>query len=222
MRVETPAVRCRARLRARNGRANVAGMTLLELLVAIAVFALVAAAAYLALAQGLAVQEQLQERRRFWQRLDMVFNQVYADLGLAVDRAPRAVTGDSRAFIGHGRDSVSQYGHLLEFTRSASRDFRVGPASPFLRVAYRLYDGELYRRVWSRVDHPYGAQPTESLLLAGVEELQVRYFSGANAWATRWPPTGADAEALPRAVELALSLPGHGRYRWLFHVGAPR
>ena len=200
-------------------------MTLLELVVAIAVFTLVAAAAYLALTQGLVTQEQLQERRRFWQDLDAVFQLVYSDLGLAVDRAPRTAAADGQAFVGYGRNHTAQDGRLLEFTRSAYRDFQTGPASPFLRVAYRLDAGGLYRQIWARVDHPYGAPPTESLLLDDIDSLQIRYYSPANIWVTRWPPaapTGADGTALPRAVELTLSLQGHDRYQWLFHVGPPR
>ena len=80
-------------------------MTLLELIIAIAIFSLVAAAAYAALSQGLVIQDRLQEQRHFWQRFEAVFNLVHTDLEQAVNLTPR-IPGNN-AFTGYEQgDSV--------------------------------------------------------------------------------------------------------------------
>ncbi|MCY4154987.1 MAG: type II secretion system minor pseudopilin GspJ [Gammaproteobacteria bacterium] len=195
------------------------GMTLLELIVAIAIFSLVAAAAYGALSQGLVVQERLAQQRHFWQRFDTVFNLIHTDLEQAVALAPRHAAGHS--FDGRHYGASSAYGHLLEFTRAVNTTYQGGAASPFQRVAYQLDDGRLYRRVQARLDQPYGIEGTPSLLLEGISDMRLRYLAGTGMWGPRWPQP-PQAEALPRVVELTLELEARGAFRWLFHVGPAR
>ena len=198
------------------------GMTLLELMVAIAVFSLVAAAGYAGLSQGLHIQDKLKEQRLFWQELETVFNLMHSDLDQAVDRGPRTSTGSGfAAFIGHEHGGSAVYGYLLEFTMNGHASFREGPVSPFRRVAYRLHDGSLYRRTWPNPDMPYGAEPDEALLLEYVEDIRFRYLVSAGTWTRRWPQTAAPEGPtnLPKAVEMTLELSNFGPFRWLFHVG---
>lgn len=217
-----------------------AGMTLLELVIAIAIFSLVAAAAYAALSQGLVVQDRLQEQRRFWQRFETVFNLVHTDLDQAVGPAPSdpgqavgpAPSGVGRdRFEGYAHGNSAAYAHILEFTRRVNTDFHAGPASPFLRVGYRLDDGGLYRRTWAPLDQPYASEAAESLLLEGISDIRLRYYLADTVWLTRWPQlplagndpiplTGNDQ--LPRALEMTIELEDGSDYRWLFHVGPPR
>ncbi len=195
------------------------GMTLLELVTAVAIFSLVAAAAYAALSQGLVVQDRLQEQRRFWQRLETVFNLIHTDFEQAVDLAPRGVgTGE---FNGYGYGNSAVYENMLEFTRSVNTDFHAGPASPYQRVAYRLDNGGLYRRTWARLDQPHGIASLDDLLLEGIGDIRLRYLAHADLWLTRWPqPLNIDEpSSLPRAVEISIELEDGGAYRWLFHVG---
>lgn len=202
-------------------RTQCSGMTLLELVIAIAVFSLVTAAAYAALSQGLTLQDRLQEQRRFWQRFDTVFNLVNTDLEQAVDLASR--TTRNNTFNGYQQADTAVSGHILEFTRNADTTFHTGPASPFLRVAYRVHDGGLYRRIWSRLDRPYGIEPAESLLIEGVRNIRLRYLSSAGGWLTHWPQAQYmdESSGLPRAVEVIVEVEDRGAYRWLFHVGPP-
>lgn len=197
-------------------------MTLLELVVAVAIFSLVAAAAYAALSQGLIVQDRLQEQRRFWQRFETVFNLLHTDFEQAVELAPRNPV--SNAFDGQGYGAASAYGHMLEFTRGANTSYQRGAASPFQRVAYHLDNGRLYRRVHARLDQPYGVEGMESLLLEDVKAIRLRYLGSADAWFMRWPqPLPAEElPGLPRAVEMSMELEGRGAFRWLFHVGPTR
>ena len=195
---------------------------MLELVIAIAIFSLVAAAAYAALSQGLIVQDRLQEKRRFWQRIETVFNLVHSDLEQAVDLAPRAA--GSNEFDGHQYGNSAAYAHMLEFTRSVNTDFHAGPASPFVRVGYRLDNGGLYRRTWARLDRSFPLEAADSLLIEGISDVRLRYLAGADVWLMRWPqPLNIeDPPNLPRALEMTVDMEGGGAYRWLFHVGPPR
>ena len=196
-------------------------MTLLELVVAIAVFSLVAAASYAGLNQGLIIQDKLREQRRFWQHFETVFNLAHSDFEQVVDLAPGNGIQKGLAFT--GQDGATGDGHLIEFTRSVHTTFREGPASPFQRVAYSLSDGGLYRKTWSRLDLPYGTEAAEALLLDGIEDIRFRYLASTNKWTTRWPPplNPENPAALPKVVEITVELDVHGSFRWLFHARSP-
>ncbi|MFP4615518.1 MAG: type II secretion system minor pseudopilin GspJ [Thiohalorhabdus sp.] len=211
-----------------------AGMTLLEVLIALAVFALVAAAGFTAVSQGLQTEEELQETRAFWERLGSVLSLMRRDLDQVRDRPPRSpdeawemsFEGSESGEAMEGRAGEDT---LFRFVRGGSTSFRDGPASPYRRVAYRLQEGELTRLTWSRLDAPASLEPREASLLEGVEEVAIRYMNdpgpdGENPdWATVWPPEGtADDAGLPRAVEITLEFEEHGRFERVFHVGHPR
>lgn len=202
------------------------GMTLLELVVAIAIFSVVAAAGYGALAQGLAVQDKLREQRSFWQNLETAFNLIASDLEQALDRPSRNGLQQGLAFSAPGAGGQAEPGRLLAFTRRVpAASFRAGAASPFLRVAYSLQDGGLYRETWPHPDQPYGTEADGALLLSGVEAVHCRFLDPAARWTAQWPqvfsPAPAQRVGPPKIVELTVALQERGVFRWLFHVGPP-
>jgi len=201
------------------------GMTLLELLVAMAIFALLGTAAYTAVQQGIATQGRLKETRDFWRRLESVFALIERDLDQASDRRPRAPGRQQALAFQTGRGSLGGSGEaLFRFTRGGHSSFREGPVSPYLRIAYGFREGELERAAWPRLDAPAGLEPREATLLSGLTDVRVRFLRPVeNRWAETWPPAMAEeSPALPAAVELTLEFEDHGRYQRLFHVGAPR
>lgn len=204
------------------------GMTLLELVVAIAIFSVVAAAGYGALAQGLAVQDQLRKQRSVWQTLETAFNLIASDLEQALDRPSRNGLQQGLAFSAPAPGAGGQPapGRLLAFTRRVpAASFRAGAASPFLRVAYSLQDGGLYREIWPHPDQPYGIEADGALLLSGVKAIRCRFLDPAARWTAQWPqafsPAPAQRVGPPKVVELTVTLQDHGVFRWLFHVGPP-
>jgi len=202
------------------------GMTLLEILVSIAVFSVLATAIYAALDQGVSVQENLAAKRQYWQRLETVFTLIQRDLDHVVNRTPR-IPGETRRtpFSGVGNERYSRSGELLRFSRSGHVSFRPGPVSPYQGIAYRFSDNTLYRRVWPRLDRPTGESGTEAALLEGINAVQVRYLDMQRNWLTEWPglsATGNQASPLPVAVRLTIESEPYGAYERVFHVGPPR
>ena len=208
------------------------GLTLLELIVALAIFALVATASYSALEQGISIQDRLQEKRRFWQRLEVTFNTIERDLAQAVDRVPRVSAQEWTAPL-HAPASPSAEldANLFRFTRGGLTSFREGPVSPYQRVSYRFPEDRLVRASWPRADAPRDLEPQEVDLITGLAEAEARFLATTGArWLEQWPPpqTGLTGESepeepgLPLAVELTLTFEKHGEFKRVFHVGIPR
>lgn len=203
-------------------RRAISGMTLLEVLVALSIFSLIATAGYTGLRQGISIHDHLQTKRQFWRQLDSVMTLIQQDLDQARNLAPRVPAWEAVAFRGAADEYSGEQGQLLLFTRGGHFSFREGPISPYQRISYHLRDGTLYRAISQRLNTPIGVQASEAGLLDGVSALQMRYLDQNRQWISAWPRTQnlQTPAGLPRAVELTLALENQSTYTRVFHVGA--
>lgn len=201
------------------------GFTLLELLVAIGIFALVSAMAYGGLIQVLNTRDRVEAERLFWRTMALTFRKLDEDLAQARLRPVRAEDGSSLpSFAGQPADVRALGAPSLEFTRGGVPVFGTGARSDLQRVGYRLNEGRLSRLTWPSLDRAPQAKPDDTVLVRDVEELRTRFLDDKNQWVDAWPvktPAGAYQDALPRAVEITVRFKDHGEYTRTFLVGPP-
>ena len=196
------------------------GFTLLELLVAMAIFAILgtlALSGYTELQQQSEYAEQRLERLREVQRAMQAIGQ---DLAQIEPRPIREPLGESLIPAVLATDSI-EYG--LQFTRAGWSN-TAGLARPTLqRVGYRL-DGEgLWRDHWPVLDRTLVTEPTRVKLLGKVRSVRFRFMNAAREWVDRWPVSDgtnlAGSERLrPAAVEIVLELEDWGEIRRVIEV----
>jgi len=204
-----------------TGRSQVRGFTLLELLIALAIFGLLSVMSYSGLktvmdqhAQTDAVADRLGEM----QKLYLVMQR---DLEQVVPRTIRGEYGDIQpAFAGS---------EVMEFTRGGWSNPLGQPRSSLQRVGYAFEDEELVRYHWQVLDRAQDSLPVAQPLTAGVSSMSVRYLSPANKWSASWPDvatltavaaagSGRLPDDLPKAVEVILEHEHLGELVWLFRV----
>lgn len=194
------------------------GFTLLELMVAIGIFALVSVIAYGSLDRLLGDRQRLDAEHEFWRTLSLTFARMEDDLSQARERSVRDAIGFPQpAFRGQPTDTRATGLPSLEFTRGGVLTFDSGPRSDLQRIAYRLVDGTLKRVVWPVLDQGPETKPQEQPLISHVEEFRVRFFSPAGVWLDQWPSEGI-SDVLPRGVEIKLTLTGRGEFTRLFLI----
>lgn len=197
---------------------NNRGFTLLELLVAIGIFALISAIAYGSLTRLMVERERLEAEHDFWRSLSLTFTRFEDDFSQARERSVRDVIGFTQpAFRGQPTDTRATATPSVEFTRGGVLTFGDGVRSDLQRVAYRLDDGTLKRLTWPVLDLGPQTVPVETPLLKNVEEFRVRFYAPAGAWLDLWPAEGIN-DALPRGVEVKVTLKGRGEFTRLFLV----
>jgi general secretion pathway protein J len=186
------------------------GFTLLEVLLAIAIVALIAALGYRALASLSESETRLAAEATRWRTLDLFFARLEGDLRQAMPRAVRLSDTREPPWLA----SVDASGNsAIAFSR-AGPEFTLEPRSAGQRLAYRFNNGSVEVLYWASYDRPRGLDPTAYTLLDGVSSFQLAYLTQGGAWADTWPRAGETE--LPRGVRVQLMLAsGEAIERWL-------
>ena len=192
----------------RGGRAR--GFTLVELLVALAILALLSLMGYRAVASLTESEVRLSAEAARWRSLEALFARLEADLRQAQPRAVRRGNDAVPAWLG----AVDLDGNaLLEFSR-AGPEFSLEPGSAGQRIGYRLRDGTVEVLYWPYLDAAPETAPAAYALAGGVARLTFAYLDRGGTWRERWPVSGE--AVLPRAVRVEVVLAqGERVERWL-------
>jgi general secretion pathway protein J len=195
------------------------GFTLIEVLVALAVFGVMSMLAYMALGQTLSNADLLTERMDRLQAIQRTIRYLGNDLMQASPRPVRLELGDSLAPAVH-TELGNQF--ALEVTHGGWSNPAGLPRSTLQRSAYRIENDELVRYHWTVLDRTFANEPIATVLLDGVEGLFFRYLQVDGEWSEVWPPAGAQGAAAirarPRAVEIVLTLADEGVITRLLEV----
>jgi general secretion pathway protein J len=198
------------------------GFTLLELLVAIGIFALISAIAYGTLINMLTTRDRLDAERVFWRSLSLTFLRIEDDLSQTRNRPVRDIDGLTviNAFIPPAMNTGGQDEPVLEFTRGGTAITGDGNKSDMQRVGYRLKDGVLQRLVWPALDRAPGlqAKPLEMTLLKNVEQFTATLKDKAPAVPTGSTPPPSNGQ--PRAIEILISITGKGEFKRIFLINS--
>jgi len=198
---------------------SVRGFTLLEILIAMATFAIFSVLAYGALGRLLDTRDRLESEREFWRSLALVFTQMEDDLSVARGRTVRDLYGNALpALRGVNVDSRGQGDPFVAFTRGGRLVVGDAPYSDLMRVGYRLEDKTLSRLSWGELDQSPQSKPVATPLLEGITQIGVRYYAiTTKSWANTWPPEGQQ-KLLPTAVEITLTIEGRGQFQRVLRV----
>ncbi len=195
------------------------GFTLLELLVAITVFATMSVMAYGGLRNVIDNSQASEQALARLKAVQTAISTISRDLSQVTRRDIRDEYGNRKRYLLTPQDPDA----LLEFTRGGHRNPAGLPRSHLQRVAYQLQDGKLYRLNWPQLDRAPGVEPWRSELLDQVAAVDFRFLDNRNAWHNRWPPLNATAEAAqnppePRAIEITIELADWGKITRLYEV----
>jgi len=206
---------------AMRSRGRESGFTLMEVLIAIFIFAIVSAIAmggYNELVRQSDIVDAGAARTRAVQSTMQRLNLDFTSL------EPRPV----RQPLGDGlvpalrADEKSGTGGLVEFTHSGWSNPAGVPRSTLQRVAYRMEDNKLIRDYWLALDRTMTSEPESAELLDRVKSVKFRFMDQNRTWHEQWPPLGyspADAPWVrPIAVEITLDLEDWGELQRLMEV----
>ena len=189
---------------------KLSGFTLLEVLVAIGIFSVVAIVSYTTLDSYLDQRERLTVHYAKFERLQRLFLLLERDIQFIAGRAVRD-GGDLKPAI----DSAQ--GNVLIGMTVAQPDVQSAAGVSLKRVEWQLEGNELIRSQWSVLDHNGKIKPAQLLVSDAIQEVELNYLFYT-------PNQGLDSknklepDEIPGGVELNITLISGGSYRRVFAI----
>lgn len=179
-----------------------AGFTLLEVLVAVAILAIMGVLMQQVLMSVLQAREAADRHGAQLRQMQKAQVVMQRDIGQMLPRVVRDEFGDVQPALILGKNQ-------LVFTRLSVLSPAFPQRSAVLRVEYSLQGDKLLRRQWTMPDRARDAKPSQTVLLTGVHSLQVRVLDESNNWKNDWPGMAGvniqpREQVLPRAIEIVV------------------
>ena len=204
------------------------GFTLVEVMIAIFIAAVMFSIGYRALNQGLEYNETLKVSQARITEIQRGMRVIAQDFAQLAARAARDTQGTGQllpAISAENRDNT-----LLVFSRTGWSNPAGVQRPAEQRVRYRFIDGSLVREHWLALDAALAAEPRQRIILTKLKSVELRFLDPVTrTWHSEWPvvtatgpvsPANIDALLLtrPMAIELTIVFEDWGRVQRIFEV----
>lgn len=182
------------------------GFTLLEILIALAIFSVMSMMAYAGLAAMLDARASTVPRAQQLAQLQTTLYLLNEDLSQVITRPIRDQLGSSEPAFSIGRGN-----EILVFTRTVPSWLANSSETNLLRVSYSLEKEALYRRVWTIPDRTQQTEYRRRKLLV-TQGVTIKGFS---AKTKTW---GEVVGEIPKALDISFKLDGLGSVHRTFLI----
>jgi general secretion pathway protein J len=214
------------------------GFTLVEMLIAIAIFAVLSIMAYGGLNTILTTQAVLKTEMQRLREIQRTFLYLGQDLRQVVERHirdPLAPAQQLNALITDNLYASKPF--KLELTRTGYPNPLVLQRSHLQRVAYYVKDDNLYRYTWPVLDRAQDTLPHISRLCKNINDIRFLFYprikkqksnnlsaSTTPEPSTSWPPTNRtqqSASFLPAYIAVTIDFEDWGEVTRLYALSTP-
>jgi general secretion pathway protein J len=179
-------------------RRSNSGFTLLEVLIAMAIFAILGLASNQMLRSVSGIEREMSQQTHAYRELIKLFGIIDRDLSQLIYRGVRDEFGDPIAAV-----SVNQERYPLEFSRSGWRNPLERARSDLQRVAYEVNGDKLQRVIWLVLDRAEDTEPKIQTLLSDVIDFKVQVIKPDGQ--RQELITAEDGDEVPVALEVKVT-----------------
>lgn len=191
------------------------GFTLLEVLVALAVFAIVTGLAYRGLDSIATTRARLDQEMRMWRRIELVFERINLDVTQVAPRSWKDSNNKERSAV-QGTSSTTGGECQLDV-------LRFGPDNMPVHVRYRLKNDQFMLDLVADTDTLISSAAdashyTSNVLLEHVERCELSFLDASNVWQSRWPVNSLYDQTRPRGIRVRLKLADQGQFERMYYL----
>jgi len=191
------------------------GFTLIEVIIAMSIFSILAILSYSGLHSVIMSKTNTEASLERLQELQMTMLTLSSDLQQLSNREAHDALGGTLHPL-----STQSSEFIIEFTHSGWRNPANLKRSSLQRVAYLLKDDALIRIYWPHIDRADDELRVERTLISNIESFELKFLNANQEWKEDWPSAEALTTAapivLPGAIEIRLKMHDWGEiYRLL-------
>lgn len=195
---------------------KIRGFTLIEILVALMVFAILATITSSSLYYAFNTRTRVNEQAKLLNSLQLAMSIIQQDTSQIVQRAARG--NEMRLF-----PMIIAQVHYLEFTRDGNLNPKsVEKRSTLKRVALVCDEGKLLHRTWTSLDPTDRNVYQDRVLLDNLSECHFNYLNKNLQFLAEWREQSAvenqRAEPFPKAIQINFTLKDWGKMSQLFII----
>lgn len=185
---------------ARRDGSRAHGFTLIEILVAVTILAILAVAAYGGLNALIKSREITKAHNQHFKQLQLAMATIDRDLMQASARPIRLASGASAPAMVGGANNIP----ALAFTRAGRPNPLLLNHSGLQRVAYLVDGDKLERVVFPVLDRAMAPSEERQTLLDGVRGLSLGFMDEQHDTHSHWPPLNAEPGSFVSRVPIAV------------------
>jgi general secretion pathway protein J len=189
------------------------GFTLIEVVIALTVFAILGTMAFSGLNAILKWQTDLDDQSRQLLAVQMTMKYMERDFNQVILRSIRDQYGDTQPAFFASEENI------LDLTHSGWRNPAGLSRSAIQRISYQIDEEDnLVRYSWNRLDGALTEDAREVMLVEGIEEIDWQFISQQDEQLDQWPPLNADPNftGLPAAVAVTFNVKPFGEISRIF------
>ncbi len=160
------------------------GFTLLEILVALTIFAIIGLISSQLMSQTITSNERLRDRGERLQQIHRAMQVMQRDIMQVSSRGVRDEYGGALPPLLIGNDGA------LEFTRNGWRNPLNLPRAEVQRVGYLWQDDSIVRGYWPVLDRAQDTEPAYQVVLENVEQIEFFALDNLGNEHSFWPQPG--------------------------------
>lgn len=192
------------------------GFTLIEMLLAITIFALLGVAGFNILSSTTTANDISMQHGEKLAQLQRAMIMIERDFSQMSRRSVRIMgEGPQHTYISHGELILDSDSQVLAFRRNGwTNPNNLLPRSEIQSVAYRIVDENLERLHFLHPDPVKGEDPQVRVLLQGVEQISFEFYNSKNkSWVDKWQQPD-----LPSGISITLKTLDFGEITRIFAI----
>jgi len=196
------------------------GFTLIEVIIALAIFSLISIAAYKSIDGLIKIKERIENEDRKWRQVMVFLDRFEMDIKQHVNRPIRNANDIIEPAWSAQPLFTTQYGTQLTFSRFGNAQLS-GYLMDTRRIGYRLNRGSIELVQWPSLDIPKGENPEVFEVLQNVNNLNIKYLTNDGRWIEIWPEVARTNSAdtiFPKAVSLDMTMHSGEKIKRLFSL----
>ena len=150
------------------------GFTLIEVLIATAIFAVISTITFQGLQSSMEVQHRVESHAQDLSEMQLVWTVLFQDF-VNMTRRPIREEGRDKLYPAFDLSPEDDSDCIVSFTRAGLPLSNALPAG-MQRLAYCIRESSLYRVVWPVLDRPADVEAQESLLMENIEDFIVETY----------------------------------------------